>query len=348
MTRDITDTGGTAPGLRGWATALLAVVIMSLPAAALACQAPANIVSLASYLAELSEGDGWLDDGDQARITGMLSRISEVDTIGTLKDRGLDTLAPRILALLQQAAEVADTGRIPYPERMLARISDLDAAVAVACEVQESSQGRGDGTLYGGVLQLPALSVFGADIRDPDRSSTTVQFLMLLTAVFGIVGLLFGIDFLVRWGFAMAYNRKSCRIAAVLLVGQERCEGHVITLGRAGARFEPAQMEMAEQLSDAMERLGVRLLIGDEEIAANPSFFHEDCIDLRFAASLSLGAQKGLLKLSSIAPHPVRKARRLRPSSRTADAGPRPEEPAPAPVFASRKAARAPDASATD
>ncbi|KUF11922.1 hypothetical protein AVJ23_04915 [Pseudoponticoccus marisrubri] len=269
------------------------------------CRPPAELLGLAATLSALPPGSDRLSDGRRARIGEILDGLNERRMLAALDAGGLQALTPSVLSLLAEARHLADSGTRRNPGYLDEVLAEFDAALMRACAESRS-------TIYQRLQQDRVGGLFddGVDLQELARranGSGVVGLGVILSGVLGFTAALILFDAGFRWIMALVYNRKACRIPAVLLVADARIEGLVITLGRGGCRFYPTDFEAFESALPGLAAGEQAVDLEGTVLPARISAIHGPVADFRFVRALSLKAQRALLTQSTISPYYIKK-----------------------------------------
>ncbi|MFW2587393.1 hypothetical protein [Sagittula sp. SSi028] len=227
--------------------------------------------------------------------------LSEQKLLRDLHEARLEVLADSARQLTTQGARLAQIGA-PYDGRAIrTMLRAFGNQLRLACSHAEN---RDKGPLPDGLFgQFTEDRVDWDNVNRLLEEKPHVIGAMALVAMLAVIALMCAIDAAIRWGFARALDRRSCRIVATLYVDDRACDGLIVTLGRGGFRF---QLTTGEDLPDGSTvQLQVR---GHPVVDAVSTRTQADLVDLRFVQALRAPEHAKLLARSTISPFPVRKA----------------------------------------
>lgn len=295
-----------------WGVAPLCVVVSLLATSSVAlaqdCQVPDELMGVARTLAVLPEDSADLPPAMTTRLASQLSGLSEERLLDALNDSGLNSVAPVAINLLAEAERLAKGGDY-NPVRLSDLLRDLDQQSTLACMTSSTSifQRMQNGR-DGGVFSKARGAWSEIERRAHEEKLFAAGAVVVL--MIGFISLLVLIDTAYRWIMALLYNRKACRIAADLEVGDELVEGLVITLGKGGCRFHPLNAKAFDAVVPRLRGTGpVRIRVEGEELQVQCGSIRELFTDFLFLRPITLKQQREILEHSSISPYHIRKAR---------------------------------------
>ncbi|GEM_PF-3371865 len=297
-------------GRGGVALVWLGLSVLATSSAVLAqgCQVPGDLMGVARTLAVLPGDSADLPPAMTARLAAQLDSLSEARILDALTESGLDSVAPVAINVLAEAERLANGGDY-NPARLSALLRDLDQQSTLACMTSSASIfQRMQSGRDGGVFSKARGAWSEIERRAQEEKLFAAGAVVVL--MIGFISLLVLIDTGYRWIMALLYNRKACRIAADLEVGDKLVEGLVITLGKGGCRFHPLSAKAFDAVVPQLRGAGpVRIRIEGEEFQVQGGGIHELFTDFLFLRPITLKQQRELLEHSSISPYHIRKAR---------------------------------------
>lgn len=265
------------------------------------CSPPPDLAGLLDTLSRLPSKNGRIDAGLAARISADMRGLSNQKLLRDLQEARLEVLADSALQLTTQGARLTQVGA-PYDGREIrSMLRAFGNQLRLACtHAEDSNKGPLPEGLFG---QFTEDRVDWDNVNRLLEEKPHVIGAMALVAMLAVIALMFLIDAAIRWGYARALDRRSCRIVATLYMDDRAYDGLIVTLGRGGFRF---QLTAGEDLPDGSTvQLQVR---GHPVVDAVSTRTQGDLVDLRFVQALRPPEHAKLLARSTISPFPVRKA----------------------------------------
>lgn len=296
--------------VRGMLCGVIIVSMAAGPVWAGPCDVPPVLLRLTRVLAPIAGGED-LSPGQVVALTELLKDLSERRLVRELEENGLESLTPTALAIVTDAQRLSLGERDVKAWHLRKVLRELEEESVIACreatgtDYQAAQQERKGGFVEKKVDE----KVDWSKVEKTLETSPSLSLGLLIGAVVATVGLLFGLDFTVRWTMAVVYNRKACRIPATLSVKHGEVTGAVVTLGRGGFRFQPDMAtDLDLKLGDQDAPLAA-LQVEDLVLPATLSANHGEVADFRFDEHLSVRTQRTMLRLSKISPYTIRKSR---------------------------------------
>lgn len=130
--------------------------------------------------------------------------------------------------------------------------------------------------------------------------------------VFGvIVGITLILNTIWRWGYSLAFNRRTCRITGSLEFGLDVIDGTVTILSRQGCRFVPVNAGARLRLNPLGFTDPIYVQVGGVRVRGSIGFFSSEHVAVYFDERISGAVQSEMFAESST--DPVRAPRPLRP-----------------------------------
>lgn len=281
--------------------AMLAALCFLLPQDARAdgCAPPQGLIGVARALSLLPGNATRVPALQAERIGERMEGLRERHILSDLRSARLDRLAGISLDMMAEADRLTRPGASYDARHVRLLLREFDHQTVLACRALEEADGIALPT-EAGLYSSGRIDWQAVDRKL--RESTLISGIAVLVTMVGVISVLFAIDLAVRWGWTLVYNRRACRVPAVVA----NVPGLVLTLGRGGFRFLPME-GMTLDLDDGAQ---VELRVTDvPPLAAVLSRRHETMADFRLDAALSLRAQNEILEQSTISPYYIRKSR---------------------------------------
>lgn len=278
-------------------------VMASSGARAEPCQAPGDLVGLVRLMSVLPPNGGAISPAFADRLSTRIGTLSEVSILRALEEHRMQVLSGIALEIMSEAARLSHPGAEFDGRHVRLMLREFDQQATLACQQAENAMTSTPEELAG------VFTEGRVDWDEVDRllrdnkvvSGGAVVGLLIL-----VIGLLFGADMVVRWAWALVYNRRACRVPATMDVNGTAVPGLVLTLGRGGFRFHPYDMADLTLAEGASVVLHVEAAV---PLQAELSRLHEAVADFRLTDALSVKGQNDILAQSTISPYFIRKSR---------------------------------------
>lgn len=281
--------------------AILGVVCFVNTAQAQSCEMPPRLSRLSAFLISLPNVNGPIPVRTASDLAAQLDELDDQTLVELLRKHGVQSLAITLADIIAEADRIAASATMTDHRRLKRLLYDLNQQSMIACNdsngliYQKIQDERAGGTLFSD-------GVNWEEIDNVLANNPPLALALLASLIGAVVGLLYLIDSSYRLAMALMYNRKACRISAILCLGTDAVPVTITTLGRGGCRILPNEPVMYDQYLGKIRQSGGVFEIGEFMIQANVSAIYKDVSDFRFPFRITLKTQKGLLAQSTISP----------------------------------------------
>ena len=300
----------TAPyGLLNWGfTVVLAVFLFGQSAAASTqCGVTGPVQILVEDMRQVLRLQGNITQTLATRVGDSAGAVSLARVSKRLETLGLSQRMSLLEDLLATAAEISVSKSIRNPALAQWHLRSVELLITQACLLDQ----RPVDSLPDRMTFLELLpDMFGSlDSPLPPTARETALRLSSLTIVLGItIALMYLTKTLYVWGYAFFYNRRACRINAVLEFGIDVVDVHITILGRNGCRIQPVNDGAFKRVESLVHIENPRIIIGRHQLPIRIDGVHGYFVSTYFETPLSSRLQKVLLGASALAPFHVKKS----------------------------------------
>lgn len=264
---------------------------------------PTDLLGLVRVISALPAAENTVSPAMAARIASEMRGIGEVAMLRALEEVRMQALNGIALEIMATADALSVAGTRYDPRHMRLMMREFDSQSSLICQTAKNALTSTPETLAGVYTEG---RVNWDEVDRILRESKVVSGAAVLIVMIAVIAVLFLIDGLVRWIWALVYNRRACRVPATLEVGDMAIPGLVLTLGRGGFRFHPEDMSALTVAEGTPVVLDVQ---NAPRIAAILSRKHEVMADFRNDNALSIKVQNLILAMSTVSPYYIRKSR---------------------------------------
>jgi hypothetical protein len=279
------------------------------PASPELCRLPAPLISLARALMSLPETEARVSVSRANTLKTRVEGLSEREVLGAIEGAGLQSLTGIALEIMSEGERLSHPGAAYSYDHLRSLLVELDNTALRACAQLDNDAHQEDQQSWIGG-QEDGEPIDWKDTAEIFAHNPAMSAAAVVVLVFAVVGIMFAVDVTLRWIYALIYNRKICRVQAVLVAGDARMRGLIITLGRGGFRFHAINMEGMVKRAEGGLLEKARLEIDrDEKLDCALSLLYDSAADFRLLEPLTLKRQNAILAKSTVTPYAVRKSR---------------------------------------